>query len=459
MFCPKCGAELPDGSRFCGSCGAQLAPAVPDGATGQQPPVGQGQTAAGTAPAAPGTVDVAAGAAKSRKTGLTVGGIAVAVVAVLAVAAFALVNALGLFGGGSAEVNQTFNNAMLSYNAVSSGDGWDYFYSDTTYAIMRGKTDGTVETVVSMPTESMDDGSGYTTRYVSSIMVDGSTLYYLSYPVMFDDAAAYEIHKVDVNTGDDETIYTLGVEEDEDGTSYTISRMFLYDHQLYLLVNVHSDWDPSMQLVVLDSSGEEVRREDKYRESGNDGLPTAGVTPTRDVYATSVYDDGSSMGRLYVSGDFDGNFATNKVYEVDDGWVGGFALVGDRVAFTVNGSTRDTNAIMIANEDGSDLQTLYTAPSGATCALVAATDDTLFIRQYVTNTYDVVNWDLIAVPAAGGEAETIASNLDYYNASLAVVNGHLLIMENGQDISSQGMRVAAYSFEGDLLATYVSGRI
>lgn len=24
MFCPKCGAQNPDGARFCGSCGAQL---------------------------------------------------------------------------------------------------------------------------------------------------------------------------------------------------------------------------------------------------------------------------------------------------------------------------------------------------------------------------------------------------------------------------------------------------
>ena len=29
MFCPKCGAQLPDGAKFCGKCGARITPAEP----------------------------------------------------------------------------------------------------------------------------------------------------------------------------------------------------------------------------------------------------------------------------------------------------------------------------------------------------------------------------------------------------------------------------------------------
>ncbi|MCR5481129.1 MAG: zinc-ribbon domain-containing protein [Ruminococcus sp.] len=38
MFCPKCGAQVPDGSPFCSSCGAQM------GAQQPQQPVNQGGT-------------------------------------------------------------------------------------------------------------------------------------------------------------------------------------------------------------------------------------------------------------------------------------------------------------------------------------------------------------------------------------------------------------------------------
>ena len=45
MFCSKCGAENPEGSKFCQSCGATLTPSTPSGAkptgasTGLQPNV------------------------------------------------------------------------------------------------------------------------------------------------------------------------------------------------------------------------------------------------------------------------------------------------------------------------------------------------------------------------------------------------------------------------------------
>lgn len=38
MFCPKCGENLPDGSRFCGACGANLSELIPAAAPGQGQP-------------------------------------------------------------------------------------------------------------------------------------------------------------------------------------------------------------------------------------------------------------------------------------------------------------------------------------------------------------------------------------------------------------------------------------
>ena len=467
MFCPQCGTELPEGSRFCGACGAQLTPAT-EGATAgsaNAPSDASGDMAAATeaagAPshvAVPGSAQaetdaIATSARKSRKTGLIVGGIAVVAIVALAVGGFFLARALGMFGGGADRVNQVFNNAALSYNAVADADGWDYFYSDTTHAIMRGKADGTVETVMAVPVEETDYGYAYPNIFIQALAVDGQNVFYACHPMMMDENTKWEIHRFDMATSEDSVIYAVGPAGGDEQRS--VQEMYLYDHELYLLVNSYEEpFGSSFELVVLDTDGNELRREDKFKES--DGrLPMAGITPTRDVYAVNDYDDGTSSGRLYVADSAQGDVAGNLVFEMDDGSISNFALSGDRVVFTAYGSARDVNTVMVAGADGSDAQGLYTIPSGTWGSLVAATDDTVFVMQYADDALDVVTWNLVAVPVSGGEPQTIASNLDYYNPSVAVVNGHLLIMENGQDISSQGMRAAAYSFDGELLATYV----
>ena len=45
MRCPKCGAEMPDGSRFCSSCGAPLAAAADGTAPSEAGPIVSGDDA------------------------------------------------------------------------------------------------------------------------------------------------------------------------------------------------------------------------------------------------------------------------------------------------------------------------------------------------------------------------------------------------------------------------------
>lgn len=46
--------------------------------------------------------------------------------------------------------------------------------------------------------------------------------------------------------------------------------------------------------------------------------------------------------------------------------------------------------------------------------------------------------------------------MDYCNPSLTPGNGHLPLLENGQDIGSIGMRAQALGYDGKPIATYVS---
>ena len=56
MFCPKCGAQIPDNARFCGECGATVTPVAPAGAAAgaQLQSQAQGAAAGGQVPPAAG---------------------------------------------------------------------------------------------------------------------------------------------------------------------------------------------------------------------------------------------------------------------------------------------------------------------------------------------------------------------------------------------------------------------
>ena len=111
MFCPKCGQELPDGSKFCPGCGSPLTPKV------------ESQTKATQAAVAPSAVNASiAGAKKSRKP-LIIGGIAVVAVAAIVVA---VLFATGVLGRNGRLPNGSFtfdDNAFgFSYHIEQQGD-------------------------------------------------------------------------------------------------------------------------------------------------------------------------------------------------------------------------------------------------------------------------------------------------------------------------------------------------
>ena len=64
MFCPKCGSQLPDGSKFCGNCGSPLQDAPAKPAQPQQP---QAPAQAAAPSPAPASAPVASGLNISRK--------------------------------------------------------------------------------------------------------------------------------------------------------------------------------------------------------------------------------------------------------------------------------------------------------------------------------------------------------------------------------------------------------
>lgn len=92
MFCPQCGAKIPDGARFCVACGFDVAGAVSPGASQREPsatPVSQEHVSALeplTADQRAVVSDTPAGKNRSRTPIIVIGAIAVALVAGVALA-------------------------------------------------------------------------------------------------------------------------------------------------------------------------------------------------------------------------------------------------------------------------------------------------------------------------------------------------------------------------------------
>lgn len=104
-----------------------------------------------------------------------------------------------------------------------------------------------------------------------------------------------------------------------------------------------------------------------------------------------------------------------------------------------------------------DCEVLYRTDSNENADLLTLYDDAAYLMRYERGTYDASTWDLVRVSLGSGETETVRTNLDYYNPRMAAMNGHLLLLENGQDISSMGVRVGVVDpDDGSVIEEYVS---
>ena len=141
MFCPQCGAQLPDGSKFCAACGTQLsaAPAV------------------APAPAAP--VSEPQVAPSRSKVVLVVAG-----VAALAVLAFVIFGVTRCAGGGSRGSAQTVADGVsASFDTMIEGD----FSAD---AMQRG-FDGLIDLMPQQAVEYSLNEQGITREELNETMM------------------------------------------------------------------------------------------------------------------------------------------------------------------------------------------------------------------------------------------------------------------------------------------------
>ena len=482
MFCPKCGAENPDGAKFCVKCGAGLpvvqkaepvvagsgavaedAAAAPDAAsapTGSDAavPAGFGEAASDAgapAAAAPGVASTgtriatpASVPAPRKKSPLPLVIAGVVVVALVAVAIFVVMN---LFGGEKETVEQKANASTLAYG-ISSAGGYDYFYSAEMEAICRAKPGSEVEKVLPVPN---DTSMGYSRPefYVMGVAADGDSVFYtiLGYePETYD--SYLQLRCVNADGSDDRLLkeFEHGVD-----TYVNMGSLYAYDGRAYLAVTESDSYgNGKTEIISIDAAGEDERIECTMESSYTQFV----VLPDKIYYTEQEYgysDGDLGFAAIYVR-NIDGS-GSERIYSVDGGSIAGLALAGDKIICReYNYSTEAQRIVSIDTETG-DTETLYRPEEGYSAVLLAVSDDTAYLERYASDTYDISRWDLIAVPLSGGEPVELVVGMDYYNASGAVMNGHLLLTENGQDIGSVAMRAMAIDLKtGEVLEEYIS---
>ena len=447
MFCTRCGTDNRDGARFCRSCGAEL-PAAPAAASGgEQVPEPAPQERPAPAPA-PQPVPEAPAPRRRRGRAPAVAAAVVGGIAVLALAAF-LVFRLVLSPGGMG-VSEVASTASLSYGSVAAGeDGYDYFYSSAELAIMRARPGSAPEVVVEVPTRETSYGFEEPSFYVHGIAVTGDVLFYscsLYDPVTYDTISQVRSMRTD-GEGD---VAVYEVESSEDVYA-SVGTLFAYDGRAYLPVSLTGDGGSgSVEVVSVSADGSDVRTECVLDDAPGNVV----VTPERVYYAEYVYDANyDSHVSVYVR-NIDGSGA-ERLYQVDGCSVYAFGLHGDALVFSEADSSGGASRI-VSVAPGRDAEVLYDSPAGHGTRLVAVSGDDLYLESYETDEYDVSEWDLLRLPAAGGEADVVAEGLEYYNPSVAVVNGHAVVTENGNDVGSMGMRVDVMDLDdGEVVARYV----
>lgn len=188
---------------------------------------------------------------------------------------------------------------------VVSDSNYDYFYSVAKGGLCRAKTDGTVETIVSVGPQS-----DLASDYLTWLNLDGDKLYYV-WTSSTGRTNASSIHSVSIDGSNDQEIYDLG-----SVAYYEVAGLFLYDGTLYVV-----------------SAG----------ETGSSG------TTARTYTITSMSEDGSNVKQL-------GSFQSDRSYN---------CVIADGKLFYVTGSGTDSKGILYSQDlDGSNNKRLYTSSIG-----------------------------------------------------------------------------------------------
>ncbi len=177
MNCPKCGAQLPDGAKFCGSCGARLTePTQTIVARKPTAPVVQAPEEVAVQP------DQGAAAAKKSKLPLLIVAIVAVVLAVLAVVFFVLPNLGGssknayvALQDGKYELLPSLSKTDTVEIASAKTDESDYeslstaFSPDGKYFYYISKLDGSYGTLNRAEYGKLKDGSDKNDKYITTI--------------------------------------------------------------------------------------------------------------------------------------------------------------------------------------------------------------------------------------------------------------------------------------------------
>lgn len=167
---------------------------------------------------------------------------------------------------------------------------------------------------------------------------------------------------------------------------------------------------------------------------------------------TRVDRAGDSSGSTRIVSIDMGSSEQKLIYGARSTGINWLALVGNRVCFM------DGRQVMSVATDGTDAKVLYNVPSNLNSRIVATGERILYLETSEVPrdgmTVEADTWDLQSLSIDGGVPVTLRAGIDFYHASVHNQGGHLLIMENGQDVGSAGERVASVGTDGSRYTEY-----